>query len=526
MMTSCHRDDVARFLAGFLSSKEESAFVDHLATCSYCREWLEQESGSAEHWQWARELLALSRGRAGSAAQSVEAPAAAAVGDTAWPSEIADRSALSFLAPSDDPAMIGRVGPYEISGLLGRGATGIVLKGFDRALNRNVAIKILDPAVAGAGTARQRFAREARAMAVISHEQVVPVYGVDDHAGLPYFVMEYVAGGSLERRLRTQGTPDIVSIVRIGLQVAQALTEAHRHGLVHRDIKPANILIDRGTERVRVADFGLARVANDASYTHSGLIAGTPQYMAPEQIRGETCSAQSDLFSLGGVIYAMCTGHAPFRAESVYAVMQRIVHDPPRAIREQNPLIPAWLEEFVLRLLEKDKAARFASAEECASILQEELAKLNNPAFMPERPRSWSHRATEPRPKMSRRAVKIACGIVGGAALAVTSSVWLLNRRETGKNAAPKSEAAETLTIRADERRATAALWDVDGIRAVSDAANVLESHWHEPTKPITADPWFQQTQEIQERLAKLLSEVEDSGARFPVRGMGNSQKE
>ena len=132
-----------------------------------------------------------------------------------------------------------------------------------------------------------------------------------------------------------------------------------------------------------MADFGLARVANDASCTHSGLIAGTPQYMAPEQIRGETCSPQSDLFSLGGVMYAMCTGHAPFRAESVYAVMQRIVHEPPRAIREQNPLVPGWLEEFVLRLLEKDKAARFASAEECASILQEELAKLNNPAFHP-----------------------------------------------------------------------------------------------------------------------------------------------
>ena len=268
-------------------------------------------------------------------------------------------------------------------------------------------------------------------MAVISHEHVVPVYGVDEHAGLPYFVMEYVAGGSLERRLKTEGNLDIVSIVRIGLQVAQALAEAHRHGLVHRDIKPANILIDRGTERVRVADFGLARVANDASCTHSGLVAGTPQYMAPEQILGETCSAQSDLFSLGGVMYAMCTGHAPFRAESVYAVMQRIVHEPPRAIREQNPLIPAWLEEFVLRLLEKDKAARFASAEECVSILQEELARLNNPAFAPERPRIWSHRGMVPRRRMSKHAVKIACGIVGGVALAVTSAVWFLNVRRS-----------------------------------------------------------------------------------------------
>ena len=121
-------------------------------------------------------------------------------------------------------------------------------------------------------------------MAFMSHEQVVPVYSVDHHAGLPYFVMEYVAGGSLERRLTMGGTLDIVAIVRIGSQVAQALAEAHRHGLVHRDIKPANILIDRGTEKVRVVDFGLARVANDASCTRSGFVAGTPQYMAPEQI--------------------------------------------------------------------------------------------------------------------------------------------------------------------------------------------------------------------------------------------------
>ena len=291
-MISCHRDEVARFLAGRLSPAEESTFVDHLETCLCCRDWLEEDSGSHQDWQWARELLSLFSRSCGLASTVGRAARGRRTGETAWLSEIVGRRALSFLAPSDDPAMMGRVGPYEVSGFLGRGATGIVLKGFDRALNRNVAIKVLDPAVAGAGTARQRFAREARAMAAISHEQVMPVYGVDDHAGLPYFIMEYVAGGSLERRLNTDGSLDVVSIVRIGLQVAQALAEAHRHGLVHRDIKPANILIDRGTERVRVADFGLARVANDASCTHSGLIAGTPQYMAPEQILGETCTAR------------------------------------------------------------------------------------------------------------------------------------------------------------------------------------------------------------------------------------------
>jgi eukaryotic-like serine/threonine-protein kinase len=525
-MGSCQRNDVARFLGSTLSTREESTFVDHLETCPYCRAQLEQESGSDQHWQWARELLSLSPDRAGSQAPSVERSVEAELSETAWPWETIDRSTLSFLSPSDDPAMIGRVGPYEISGLLGRGATGIVLKGFDRALNRNVAIKVLDPAIAGAATARQRFAREARAMAVISHEHVVPVYGVDDHAGLPYFLMEYVAGGSLERRLNAEGTLDAVSIIRIGLQVAQGLAEAHRHGLVHRDIKPANILIDHGTDRVRVADFGLARVANDASCTHSGLIAGTPQYMAPEQILGETCSAQSDMFSLGGVMYAMCTGHAPFRAESVYAVMQRIVHEPPRAIREQNPLIPAWLEEFVLRLLEKDKAARFASAEQCASILQEELVKLNNPAFAPERPRTWSQRRTERHMKMSRPTVKIACGIAAGATLALTSTAWFLNVRARGTKDGPHSKSAGESSTRADDPRVTVRLWDTDDLREVTDAVSTLDSKWHEPTKPSTADRWLEETQELQQRLGKLSSEFESSGARFPTTGTGNSQQD
>src|SRR5204862_180942 len=167
------------------------------------------------------------------------------------------------------------------------------------------------------------------------------------------------------------------------IQIAQALAAAHQTGLVHRDIKPANILLDRGVERVRVADFGLARVANDASETRSGLVAGTPQYMSPEQVRGEACDGRSDLFSLGSVIYAMCAGHAPFRAESVYGVMQRIVHSRPRPVREENPRVPTWLECFIDKLLEKDRNDRFASAEEVVAVLSRELAALQNPRTQP-----------------------------------------------------------------------------------------------------------------------------------------------
>jgi hypothetical protein len=351
-------------------------------------------------------------------------------------------------------------------------------------------------------------------MAAISHEHVVPVYGVDEHAGLPYFAMEYVAGGSLERRLKFEGTFDVLSIVRIGLQAAQALAAAHSQGLVHRDIKPGNILIDRGTERVRVADFGLARVANDVSCTHSGFLAGTPQYMAPEQVRGETCSAQSDLFSLGGVMYALCTGHAPFRAESVYGVMQRIVHDPPRTIREQNPAIPAWLEEFVLRMLEKEKVARFASADEVVQALQEELAHLQNPASAPEPARAWSGGKRVSRPAGRWRVVLAAGGVLAAAALAIAIANWPQPKlsRETNAAAVDKKIAAES-NVAADESTTNLPLWNVDGTGSARDLARALDASWRATSTSPTADPWSGLTVDLRQRLAELSSELVSSSA-------------
>jgi eukaryotic-like serine/threonine-protein kinase len=287
---------------------------------------------------------------------------------------------LSILGPTDDPASMGRIGNYEIQGIIGRGGMGIVFRALDSALSRNVALKVLDPSLASIAAARKRFAMEARAMAAISHEHVVPVYTVDEHRGLPYFAMEYVPGGTLESRIRKQGPLDCLSILRISRQIALALSAAHECGLVHRDIKPANILLDRGVERVRVADFGLARVNSDASHTRSGFIAGTPQFMAPEQVRGETCTPQSDLFSLGTVMYAMCTGHSPFRSESMYGSMQRIVHEEPRSIREQAPTIPDWLEGFIFKLLAKNTVDRFPDAMTVAALLEAEAAYAENSA--------------------------------------------------------------------------------------------------------------------------------------------------
>jgi serine/threonine protein kinase len=179
--------------------------------------------------------------------------------------------------------------------VVGRGGMGVVLKGFDDKLRRVVAIKVLAPEMAANPTARQRFTREARAAAAVSHEHVVTIHAVEDAHRPPYLVMEFVDGVSLQGKLDKEGPPGLKEIVRIGLQTAEGLGAAHRQGLVHREIKPANILLENGVERVKLTDFGLARAVDDASLTHAGVIAGTPLYMSPEQAAGEPIDHRSDL---------------------------------------------------------------------------------------------------------------------------------------------------------------------------------------------------------------------------------------
>jgi WD40 repeat protein/serine/threonine protein kinase len=283
---------------------------------------------------------------------------------------------LSFLAPSAEPGALGRLDHYEILEVLGRGATGLVLKAHDTRLRRLVAVKVLAPQLAANGAARQRFAREARAAAAVRDEHVVAIYAVHDEGPFPYLVMELLGGSTLEARLAATGPLAVKDVVRIGLQAARGLAAAHAHGLVHRDVKPGNILLEDGLERIKLADFGLARAVDDASLTKSGVIAGTPLYMSPEQARGERVDARSDLFSLGSVLYALCAGRPAFRAENALAVMRRVCRDAPRSLREVNSDIPEWLEAVIARLMAKDPAERLPSAAELAGVLADYLGQL------------------------------------------------------------------------------------------------------------------------------------------------------
>ena len=270
------------------------------------------------------------------------------------------------LAKAESP---GRIGPYEVIERVGRGGMGEVFRAMDPALDRVVALKILAPAMADNPEARRRFLREARAAAAVCHEHVVTIHAVDDSGDLPYLIMQFVAGRSLQEKLDRDGPLGLKEILRIGMQVASGLAAAHAQGLVHRDIKPANILLENGVERVKITDFGLARAASDPGLTRSGSIVGTPNYMSPEQARGEALGPRSDLFSLGGVLYAMATGEPPFAADSAYAVLRRVCDDTPRPIRELNPESPDWLAATIGRLMAKTQEARFATAEEVAELL-------------------------------------------------------------------------------------------------------------------------------------------------------------
>ncbi len=373
-----HADDreLHILLYGDEGSQEYRAAAAHVETCAACQQRLDTAAGPLSLAAEARELLSdypweheTYPGPAGA-----ERPAAPEAG-SAWE----HTAKPDYLGPPRHPELLGRLGRYDVERVLGAGGMGIVLKAFDTELHRPVAIKVLARHLAHIGAARQRFAREAKAAAAIVHEHVVAIHNVEVDADVPFLVMQYVSGESLQSRVERLGPLDTKEVLRIGIQAALGLAAAHEQGVVHRDVKPANILLENGVERVLLTDFGLARTVDDASLTHTGVVAGTPHYMSPEQANGEDTDHRTDLFSLGAVLYFMATGHPPFRAERAMGVLNRICHDTQRAVWQINPEIPDAVSDVIDRLLAKHPARRPASAAALADELKRLLANHQSP---------------------------------------------------------------------------------------------------------------------------------------------------
>jgi len=333
----------------------------------------------------------------------------------------------SFLGPAAAPDAMGRLDVYDVHDILGQGGMGVVLRAFDTALHRWVAVKVLAPHLAGDAVARKRFAREARAAAAIRHENVVAIHTVSEANGLPFLVMEYIAGGSLQSYLHRFDRGDWWRAADLARQVALGLSAAHAQGIVHRDIKPANILVSgavatgeaaNGTQKTRITlsstrpsaltsqhlphsaqpsppphehasltdqykitDFGLARAVDAAQLTESGVVPGTPMYMAPEQALGLPLDARADLFSLGTLLYRLCTGQEAFAAESPMAALRRVCDTEPPPVRALNPEVPDWLAAVISRLHAKRPADRYATAAELADHLRQGLETGAVPAL-------------------------------------------------------------------------------------------------------------------------------------------------
>jgi len=347
------------------------------------------------------------------------------------------------------------LGEYEVLAELGHGGMATVYLGHDLALDRKVAIKVLAPALLLMGEGMvERFKREARTAAALSHPHIIPIYAVKESDDVLYFVMKYVRGRALDAVIRDVGPLPIAMAQAILAQVSDALGYAHRHGVIHRDVKSANIMLDEDGWAV-VTDFGIAKVVQAEGLTLTGVTVGTPTYMSPEQCDMREVTGASDQYSLGVVAYEMLTGHLPFKGDSTMSVMYAHFNQPPRPVTELRPDCPPNLGAGVMRMLEKDPSRRWPSMDDVVAVcgrpslrhddpVRREmitlakagasahlLAQLNTPTSPIVLSRAHSRR-TAARSR-ARRVPKAWWGVVGAAAVA--AGLWWLAPWRAGRPA-------------------------------------------------------------------------------------------
>jgi serine/threonine protein kinase len=284
-----------------------------------------------------------------------------------------------------------QLGPYVVDALIAKGGMGEVYRARDTRLNRKVALKVLTPSLTGDPNRVARFSHEAQTTALLNHPNIVAVYDVGSHLGVPFVVSELLEGTTLRDRLN-RGVLGVRMAVAYALEIARGLVAAHHLGIVHRDLKPENVFVTKD-ERVKILDFGLAKSRDEAQMvpppdssitTKPGTLLGTVGYMAPEQVRGLTADHRSDIFSLGVILYEMLSGVAPFHGDSSVETLYAILKADPAPLRRQRH-VSADLEHVVRHCLEKDPNARFQSARDLAFNLDLALQSADRADRLPAR---------------------------------------------------------------------------------------------------------------------------------------------
>jgi serine/threonine protein kinase len=450
--------ELKQFALGRASAGATQAIQHHLEECSACLARLEKlpqnhsatrvmgRPGATPHKARAAAGQTEGPGRAGSSLSA--APVASGEAEAG-----ARDASLAFLRPPARPDEIGRLGDYRVLRLIGRGGMGMVFHAEDIALCRPVALKVLKTELGDDCKPGQRFVREARMLAAIKHEHVVTVFRAGLDGETVYLAMELLEGQSLADLLDSPRELPTPEIVQLALEITSGLAAIHRHGLIHRDLKPSNIWLESagresdGLGRVKILDLGLARPIqqDEDDLTQSGVILGTPSFMSPEQARGDALDATSDLFSLGCVLYTLCTRAEPFGGETTIARLAALFANTPRPVAELNPGIPPDLADLVMQLLAKDPGQRPGSAQEVIDRLQQVGQPAANPKPtavlpVPTRRVSKSGRRRK-RPRVSRAFrwwIPAAC--LAGLLLLGTALAVALSHGRSGRAAAGGTE--------------------------------------------------------------------------------------
>ncbi|MEM8667697.1 MAG: protein kinase [Planctomycetota bacterium] len=371
-----------------------------------------------------------------------------------------------FLDPPKRDGEIARMGPYRILGQLGRGGMGEVLHARDARLNRDVALKFMNTKIPLTKTSRRKFVEEARSMAAVHHDNVATIFEVGIHRSMPFIAMELLKGKPLNVLIKEKQRFDYREVLKIAKEVCKGLSAAHENGIVHRDVKPGNIWIEEPSGRAKILDFGLAIANVNPDGSPRGAAVGSPGYLAPEQARNDPVDDRTDLYSLGVVLYQMCSGRLPIRSETVTAQMIANICVIPRPLKERSPDTPERVCELIDKLLDKEARNRPSSAQQLEDLIDEaieaceseskidlQIVTDNNTYSKVEKQSGQKqHRASKEKPagnKSRKRPKWVIPAISAAVALVLILVIWKMTpEKRVASTASTQSSAPEPTVTR------------------------------------------------------------------------------